>query len=226
MWHTLLRILFPSPCVQCGYLSESLCSRCFHEVEFKPHVRELEGLRVCSALYYEEESIIGKLIRPFKYSHQADLFRVFVPWMKEAMRLLNEGPVVFVPVPLFKARELERGYNQAELLAKWLGKSMGMPVARLVKRVKDTGSQARLVDRKSREENMEGAFVADLTDRGRLVPSGAQVFADGCSIVLVDDIVTTGSTLLACAEALRAAGASQVFALTLADREKKPLARN
>ena len=213
MWHTLLRILFPSPCVQCGYLSESLCNRCFHEVEFKPHVRDLEGLRVCSALYYEEESILGKLIRPFKYSHQADLFRVFVPWMKEAMQLLNEGPVVFVPVPLYKSRELERGYNQADLLAKWLGKSMGMPVARLVRRVKDTGSQAKLIDRKSREENMLGAFVVE----------GAVA---GYSIVLVDDIVTTGSTLLSCAEALRAAGASQVFALTLADREKKTHSRN
>ena len=171
------------------------------------------SLRVCCALYYEEESIIGKLIRPFKYSHQADLFRIFVPWMKEAMRLLHDGPVVFVPVPLHKSRELERGYNQAELLAKWLGKSMGMPVARLVKRVKDTGSQARLTDRKSREENMLGAFVA----------LGS---AERCPIVLVDDIVTTGSTLLACAEALRTAGASHVFALTLADREKKTSPRN
>lgn len=213
MWQTLLRILFPSPCVQCGYLSESLCSRCFHEVEFRPHVRDLEGLRVCSALYYEEESILGKLIRPFKYSHQADLFRIFVPWMREAMQLLSEGPVVFVPVPLFKARELERGYNQAELLAKWLGKSLGMPALRLVKRVKDTGSQAKLVDRKSREENMQGAFQVE----------GA---IPGCPIVLVDDIVTTGSTLLACAEALRMAGASHVFALTLADREKKTCSRN
>lgn len=213
MWHTLLRILFPSPCVQCGYLSEALCKWCFHEVEFRPHVRDLEGLHVCSALYYEEESIVGKLIRPFKYSHQADLFRVFVPWMRETLRLLNDGPVVFVPVPLFKSRELERGYNQAELLAKWLGKSMGMPVLPLVRRVKDTGSQARLIDRKSREENMEGAFVVEGT-------------MPGCSVVLVDDIVTTGSTLLACAEALRAAGASQVFALTLADREKKTDTRN
>lgn len=213
MWHTLLRILFPSPCVQCGYLSESLCNRCFHEVEFKPHVRDLEGLRVCSALYYEEKSILGKLIRPFKYSHQADLFRIFVPWMRESMRLLEEGPVVFVPVPLFKARELERGYNQAELLAKWLGKSMGMPVARLVRRVKDTGSQARLIDRKSREENMQGAFQVEAA-----LPA--------CPIVLVDDIVTTGSTLLSCAEALRRAGASHVFALTLADREKKTDTRN
>lgn len=217
MWHTLLRILFPSPCVQCGYLSEALCSRCFHEVEFKPHVRELENLQVCSALFYEEKSIVGRLIRPFKYSHQADLFRIFVPWMKEALRLLGTGEkVLFVPVPLHKSRELERGYNQAELLAKWMAKDLGCSAVRLVKRVKDTGSQARLVDRKSREENMQGAFVVE----GNRNTLG---FAEwpGCSIVLVDDIVTTGSTLLACAEALRAAGAKYVFALTLADREKK-----
>lgn len=213
MWHTILRILFPSPCVHCGFLSEALCSRCFHEVEFRPHVRELEGLTVCSALYYEEDSIIGRLVRPFKYSHQADLFRIFVPWMKETLRLLHEGPVVFVPVPLHKLRELERGYNQSELLAKWLSKNIGMPMVKLLERRKDTGSQARLTDRKSREENMLGAFQV----KGP-VP--------GCPIVLVDDIVTTGSTLLSCAEVLRAAGAQTVLALTLADREKKTSARN
>ncbi len=214
MWYSLLRILFPSPCVQCGYLSEALCSRCFHEVEFKPHVRDLPSLRVCSALFYEEKSIVGRLIRPFKYSHQADLFRIFVPWMKQALHLLGTSEkVLFVPVPLHKSRELERGYNQAELLAKWMARDLGCSAVRLVKRVKDTGSQARLADRKSREENMQGAFEVE-----GAVPE--------CSIVLVDDIVTTGSTLLACAEALRAAGAKHVFALTLADREKKTYPRD
>lgn len=214
MWHTLFRILFPSPCVQCGYLSEALCGRCFHEVDFKPHVRELPGLRVCSALFYEEKSIVGRLIRPFKYSHQADLFRTFVPWMKQALHLLGTGEkVLFVPVPLHKSRELERGYNQAELLAKWMAKDLGCSAARLIRRVKDTGSQAKLADRKSREENMQGAFVVE----------GA---VPGYPIVLVDDIVTTGSTLLACAKALRAAGATDVFALTLADREKKTYPRH
>ncbi|MFA4815302.1 MAG: ComF family protein [Candidatus Gracilibacteria bacterium] len=205
--------------MQCGFLSEALCGRCFYEVEFRPHVRDLEGLRVCSALFYEEKSIVGRLIRPFKYSHQADLFRIFVPWMKEALRLLGVGEkVIFMPVPLHKSRELERGYNQAELLAKWIAKDWGCPVMNVVRRVKDTGSQAKLADRKSRKENMQGAFEVD---KGRLG------FAEeGYPIVLVDDIVTTGSTLLACAQALRAAGAEHVFALTLADREKKTCARD
>jgi ComF family protein len=214
MWHLLLRILFPSPCVECGFLSEALCVRCFQKVPFQPHVRELDGLSVCSALYYEEESVIGRLVKPFKYSHQADLFRIFVPWMREALRLLNsEERVIFVPVPLHKSRELERGYNQSELLASWIAKSMGCPMQRLLKRVKDTGSQAQLADRKSRKENMNNAF--EITDRNTRLRRGEY------PIVLVDDIVTTGSTLLACAEALRAAGVRKIFALTLADREKK-----
>ena len=170
---------------------------------------------MCSALFYQEESVVGRLVKPFKYSHQADLFRIFVPWMREALRLLSTSEkVVFVPVPLHKSRELERGYNQSELLAKWIAKSMGRPMARMVKRVKDTGSQARIADRKGREENMVGAFEV-LTDRE------ARLRRVECPIVLVDDIVTTGSTLLACAEALRAAGAENILALTLADREKK-----
>jgi ComF family protein len=178
-------------------------------VKFEPHVRELEGLQVCSALYYEEESVVGRLVRPFKYSHQADLFRIFVPWMREALRLLGErGEVVFVPVPLHKSRELERGYNQSELLARWLASSLGQRLWKGLVRTRDTGSQARLSDRQSREENIKSAFEV----------AGA---IPGYPIVLVDDIVTTGSTLLACSETLRAAGAKNIFALTLADREKK-----
>jgi ComF family protein len=212
MWRFLLKVFFPSPCVDCGFLSEALCTRCFNKVEFAPHLRDLEGLQVCSAVYYEEKSIIGRLVHPFKYSHQADLFRIFVPWMKEALRLLHnfEG-AVFVPVPLYKGRLLERGYNQAELLARWLARDFGTVMVPMLERCKDTGSQAKIRDRSGRIENMEGAF--------KMVSGCMEEYP----IVLVDDIVTTGSTLLACAEVLRAAGAKKVFALTLADREKKKI---
>src|SRR3989338_5760272 len=100
MLHTVLKILFPSPCFSCGYLSEPLCERCFRQLRFSPHVRVLDemvdretgeisgGMRVCSGLYYQPDSILEKLIHPFKYKHQAEIFRVFVPHMIEALQLL------------------------------------------------------------------------------------------------------------------------------------------
>ena len=211
MLRTLSRILFPSPCLYCGLLGEPLCSRCFEELRFEPHRRELEGLSVVSPYFYLEKSLLADLIYPFKYSHQSDIFRIFVPGLKEALRLLRvdlEG-LVFAPVPLHPSRFLERGYNQAELLAKAVAKGMDGRVWNGLVRVKDTGFQSHVKKREERKENMKGAFEVV-----REWPGTGQ-------IILVDDIVTSGSTLLACAEALRAAGVKNCSALTLADREKK-----
>lgn len=223
MLHSLLKILFPSPCVSCGLLSESLCDACFLQLRFCPHVRIIGekvngetgeisgGMKICSSMYYQSDSVLEKLLHPFKYKHQADIFRVFVPHMVEALRILREPrDLILVPVPLHKKRELDRGYNQAALLAKWVSIKLGCRVGDVLTRIKDTGSQARVALSSERRKNMQHAFRAK-----RSLPKDSQ-------IVLVDDIVTTGSTLLACRDALIAAGAGEVTALTLADREKNP----
>lgn len=161
-------------------------------------------------MFYQYGTLLERLIQPFKYKHQADLFRYFVPFMREAIWLLGEAQnMLLVPVPLHKKRLLERGYNQSELFCKWLAKDLGCEWAPLLKRVKDTGHQAHVERKLQRMENMQDAFVL----AGDL-PHGRQ-------IVLVDDIVTSASTLLACADVLWAAGANEVKALTLANREKE-----
>lgn len=215
MWHELIRILFPSPCLSCGYLSEALCTRCFHSLPFSPHRRELGGLSVVSPYFYEEDALLAHLIHPFKYSHQADLFRIFAPGLTESLRLLSLDLREFtlIPVPLHKSRLLERGYNQAELLARVVAKRLGCRMWNGLVRSKDTGFQSHVKSRKEREENIRGAFELSKWERFG--------FAEDGQLVLVDDIVTSGSTLLACAEVLRAAGVRNISALTLADREKK-----
>ncbi len=111
---------------------------------------------------------------------------------------------IIVPVPLHPRRLRTRGYNQAELLAKEVGKIRGIPVeARLLSRVKDTPAQVRTLTREERATNMGGAF--------RCVRR-----VDGAKILLLDDVATTGSTLSACAAALKSAGASSVWGLALA----------
>lgn len=211
MFLRFLQTLFPSLCVSCGYLERPLCRRCFNCLEYDPQVRVIQGvnfeLKICSTMRYKEGTILEKLLHPFKYKHQASLFRVFVPLMREALKLLQEPEqVILTPVPLHPSRERERGYNQAFLLANWIGRQTGAPVMHLLKRVKDTGSQAMLQHREERQKNMMGAFEA----LARVPP--------GRTILLVDDILTTGSTLMNCAEALRQAGAEKVLGLTLADR--------
>jgi len=127
--------------------------------------------------------------------------------MERALRLLIEpSGVLFVPVPLYVKRERERGYNQAELLARSLSIRIGANYEMFLHRIRDTASQVEIGNRTERLKNLDGAFRlvgrADLSQR----------------IVLVDDIVTTGSTLLECYKVLTEAGYKNVSALTLADR--------
>lgn len=111
---------------------------------------------------------------------------------------------VLVPVPLHSRRLRSRGYNQSHLLAKEVGKLLDIPVRQdLVKRAKDSPPQVEARSREQRRANVSGSF-------------GATAEAEGLSILLVDDVATTGSTLSACAAALKEAGAASVWGTVLA----------
>jgi ComF family protein len=110
-----------------------------------------------------------------------------------------------VPVPLHSVKQREREFNQADRLARYLGRATGIPVnAKLLKRVTPTESQTRL-SREERAENVRKAFA--LRD---------PVDLQGARIVIVDDILTTGATTSACAGVMKKAGASTVQVWTLA----------
>jgi ComF family protein len=111
---------------------------------------------------------------------------------------------LLAPTPLHPARERQRGFNQATLLARRLSRAAGIPCAEhLVRRQRDTRPQVGL-NARERAQNVAGAFIAD---------AGAVA---GRRILLIDDVCTTGATLEACATALRAAGAADVWGLVVA----------
>ena len=125
-------------------------------------------------------------------------------WMA---RRLDSTPAVdlITAVPLHPRRTRERGYNQAELLARVLGRHLGLPYsAVVVRRTRATPPQVKSGGRAERAANMLDAFAADRTVVG------------GRSILVIDDVATTGATLSACARALKDAGAARVTGLTLA----------
>lgn len=109
-----------------------------------------------------------------------------------------------VPVPLAFVRKQQRGYNQVELIASPFAEALDLPLDRnTLRRVRDTGSQVGL-DHVARRSNLEGAFHAEPRSSANK------------SILLIDDLLTSGATMLACAEALYAAGAAEVYGLTVA----------
>lgn len=212
IFHDLIQILFPSPCLLCGYLGDLICKDCFSVIEFKPHLRKIGPLEVCSAMYYENNSLLESLIHAFKYSHQKDAYRFFVPFLSQSLKLLrNPEKILLVPVPLHKNRENERGYNQSEVMANYIGRRNGIAVVNILERFRNTLPQAQIESRRDRKENIGGAFrVRDIVSR--------ECFKE-MHLVLVDDIVTSGSTLLECRHVLKEAGYGEISALTLADRE-------
>ena len=122
--------------------------------------------------------------------------------MVKALRVLDWGVDVVLPVPLFADREAERGYNQAALLGQHLSAVMGLKYsADSLKRVRETSQQA-LLTQEERRSNVRGAFEAS---------EGVM----GLAVLLVDDVVTTGSTLGECAIALKVKGAGAVYGIAV-----------
>lgn len=212
--------LFPPHCVACGARGAWLCADCLEAMPrllppLCPHCGEPQRRAgLCRHCAGNISSLEG--IRSFGLYH-GPLQRAIWALKYEGLRVLAEPlaelladyylehPLpadLVIPVPLHRQRERLRGYNQSALLGRALARRLGLPYrADLLARRRNTPPQVG----KSREErrlNMEGAFVA------YRVPKGAR-------ILLVDDVLTTGATLEACAAPLKAAGALSVWGLTL-----------
>lgn len=143
------------------------------------------------------------LLHAFKYRGRLDAGRTLGDWMAGAWRRHPElgRPDALVPVPLHPARLASRGFNQARVLAERLSPAAGAPVRELVARIRNTPPQARRA-RAERGGRLAGAFHAAPWSRG-------------LRVMLVDDAMTSGETLAACADALWKAGAGDVKAFVL-----------
>jgi len=145
-------------------------------------------------------------LHALKYDGELRLVRPLAELMAHRWRRAGIGGELLVPVPVHAQRRRERGFDQAELLAREVGRRLGLPVLPALERAARTRAQHRL-GRGARAGNVGGVFV--------LAPRRATQVS-GRWIILIDDLVTTGATLSACATALRAGGAMAVSALTLA----------
>ena len=136
------------------------------------------------------------------------------------------SPDIIIPVPIHKERLLKRGYNQAELIARGISELTNIPVnTRILSRTKNTRAQKEL-DADERLHNLLGAFAADIkishNDKGNAENAGRAGTAINQTVLLIDDIYTTGATLEACTTALLHAGIGKVYGLCICAGEDAP----
>lgn len=155
---------------------------------------------------------LRELIHLFKYSRMRPLARQLGTWLAYAYPRLEHFDAL-VPMPLHWWKKMQRGFNQSDLLARELSRRIGVPVLNAARRPRRTAVQATLTPAQ-RRDNVRGAFD---------VPAPEQV--RGLSLLLVDDVMTTGSTVNACAKALKLAGAARVCVLTVARAGRQSDAR-
>jgi ComF family protein len=156
---------------------------------------------------YRSRGIVRRLVHQFKYGQQQHLRHPIAGWLWETLgdpRLRGRHFDAIVPVPLHPARERERGFNQAALLAELLSRRTGIPLRHALLRVRYTTTQTAY-DRQERMENLKDAFC---------LRKNADV--RGSRMLLVDDVLTTGSTLSECARVLKKGGTLSVHAATAA----------
>ena len=153
-------------------------------------------------------------ILALKRADRLDIAPAFARWLARSVAELIAEADLIVPVPLHRTRLWQRRFNQSALLAAGLSRLTGIAADPLaLTRVRATKSQGAMPSAKARRRNVRGAFK---------VAAGRAEAVNGRTVLLVDDVYTTGATLDACAKALKRAGAARVLALTLARVVRPP----
>lgn len=227
----LIRIIFPKSCLICNqiisdgnfcagdwndlrFLHKPACDICFEPFEFKVDDKMLCGaclqrppeyFKAVAILAYDE--ISKNLITKFKYFDQTDLVKYFAKLMFNGAKEMLEDVDFIAPVPLHKLRIIKRKYNQSAMLAKNISALGGKKsILDLLIRTKNNKPQASL-NQKDRRKNVAGIF----TVHQKYLPQ-----IKGKNILLIDDVMTTGSTVEACAKTLKKAGAQKIYVLVIA----------
>jgi ComF family protein len=234
LFQTILDIIYPVRCPLCGEIiipkGERICPECRDKL---PYIKEPRCMKCSKPIEQEEKEYCSDCLRKnyrfdkgyaiwvynddmrhsiadYKYHSKKEYAKFYI---EEIVRLYGKcimkfSPDVLVPVPIHHSKYLERGYNQADILARGIGRKLGIPVlSQLLIRNKKTIPQKKLSD-KERLRNLQEAFQLNENEVKRYHGVITKV-------LLVDDIYTTGSTIEVCTEVLKSKGISEVYFIVL-----------
>ena len=212
----LLDLALPARCPGCGAEGPPICDACLPGLDARLDLpagipiglpsdipAPLLQLEWCAPF----TGLIRDALHELKYSGEKRLATPLGQAVARRWSRAGAGGDVLVPVPVHADRARRRGYDQAELIARAAAQQLGLPCAPILERARATIAQFDL-DRSERATNVEGAF--------RMREGVSARALEGRWIVLIDDVVTTGATLAACAQPLLQAGAIGVSAITVA----------
>ncbi|OGK21609.1 hypothetical protein A2866_03830 [Candidatus Roizmanbacteria bacterium RIFCSPHIGHO2_01_FULL_39_8] len=221
--------LFPKFCLGCGFLGAYICHNCRKNLYYMEKDmciycshNSLYGLThpACKRRYgidgflsiFHYNNLLKSIIKSIKYRYALDVWREFCLIIEPesilkvaSLKKIVKGPIFLEPIPLHRSKLRHRGFNQARIIAEYFSHRLSLPMTSCLVRTKDTEPQAQLRKNSERFRNMQGAFDVE----------GTKVVT-GQYIILIDDVVTTGSTVKEAARALKLGGAKGVFTLSVA----------
>ncbi len=224
----VLNLFFPKKCLGCGTADVYLCSNCVNRIKLSLNntcffcekitwqgkiciecQKENYLDRIISATEYKNP-LVRDLIKNFKYHYVKELSQSLTQLIIKSLALCGKSSIphnaAVLPIPLYKIRHRTRGFNQAELLAKQIADYFNLPLeTNILKRIISGIPQANIKDNEKRKENIKNVF--DINPEYLLKEK---------SIILVDDVATTGATLVETARILKNAGAKEIWGLVVA----------
>ena len=205
-----LDTLYPPRCPFCRRLLDKtekrVCRFCRKRYEGSVVRREVKNTLGCVAPFSYRDEVRLSIIR-YKFWRAAIYGEAYAEFLAKCIDESGFSCDIITWVPLSRVRLFSRGYDQARILAEATARNLGLPAARLLKKTRHTRPQSGLASAAQRRKNASGAYccIAPETARGK-------------TVLLIDDIVTSGATMAECAAVLKAAGCAGVYAAAAASR--------
>ena len=205
----LLDLIFPPICLYCEKYSKApVCAHCFSKIKFYNILFREPGLPILGSACPYDNEVINKLIACLKFEKIKEASLPLAEILFKYLENLNlttclQKSFVLIPVPLSRKRLRERGFNQSELLGKILASKLNLKFSsRIIERIKETRPQTEFKEKEEREENVKNCFRINS--------------APPKNVLLLDDVFTTGSTMLEAVKTLKQAGTRRIICLTAA----------